>query len=115
MRLDDPVAKALHASGATVGLCGRNAAALHGLEAMLWALAYWWLGTLDSLTDASVYGLATMTTFEIPGLTLPSRWHMLSALQAVNGVLLFGISTAFLFAVIQVHWQSFSHRHQTVP
>jgi hypothetical protein len=39
---------------------------------------------------------------------------MLSALQAVNGVLLFGISTAILFAVIQVHWQWFSHRHQTV-
>ena len=39
---------------------------------------------------------------------------MLSALQAVNGVLLFGISTAFLFAVIQVHWQSFAHRHQPV-
>jgi hypothetical protein len=87
-------------------------AALHGLEGVLWASAYWWLGALDSFTDASVYALATMTTFEIPGLTLPSRFHMLSAVQAVNGVLLFGISTAFLFAVIQVHWQSLSHRHE---
>ena len=87
-------------------------AALHGLEGVLWASAYRWLGALDSFTDASVYALATMTTFEIPGLTLPSRWHMLSALQAVNGVLLFGISTAFLFAVIQVHWQLLSHRHE---
>src|SRR6476660_3930386 len=73
-----------------------------------WAGAYWWLGALDSFTDASVYALATMTTFEIPGLTLPSRFQMISALEAVNGVLLFGISTAFLFAVIQVHWQSLS-------
>ena len=87
-------------------------AALHGLEGVLWASAYWWLGALDSFTDASVYALATMTTFEIPGLTSPSRFHMLSALQAVNGVLLFGISTAFLFAVIQVHWQAVSHRHE---
>ena len=87
-------------------------AALHGLEGVLWASAYWWLGALDSFTDASVYALATMTTFEIPGLTLPSRFHMLSALQAVNGVLLFGISTAVLFAVIQVHWQALSHRHE---
>ena len=87
-------------------------AALHGLEGVLWASAYWWLGALDTFTDASVYALATMTTFEIPGLTLPSRFHMLSALQAVNGVLLFGISTAFLFAVIQVHWQVLSHRHE---
>ena len=87
-------------------------AALHGLEGVLWASAYRWLGALDSFTDASVYALATMTTFEIPGLTLPSRWQMLSALQAVNGVLLFGIGTAFLFAVIQVHWQLLSHRHE---
>jgi hypothetical protein len=105
----------LRAVPAMIGHIGAVAlilAALHGLEAMLWASAYWWLGALDSFANASVYALATMTTFEIPGLTLPSRWHMLSALQAVNGVLLFGISTAFLFAVIQVHWQSFSHRQQ---
>jgi len=87
-------------------------AALHGLESVLWASAYWGLGALDSLTDASVYALATMTTFEIPGLTLPPRFQMLSALEAMNGVLLFGISTAFLFAVIQVHWQLLPHRHE---
>ena len=53
-------------------------------------------------------------TFEIPGLTLPPRWQMISALEAVNGALLFGISTAFLFAVIQVHWQLLSHRRERV-
>jgi hypothetical protein len=89
-------------------------AALHGLEGVLWALAYWGLGALDSVTDASVYALATMTTSDIPGLTVPARFQMLSALQAVNGVLLFGISTAFLFAVIQVQWRLLSHRHEKV-
>ena len=69
-----------------------------------------WLGALDSFTHASIYSLATMTTFELPGLTLPSRFQMISALQAVNGVLLFGISTAFLFAVMQAHWHLLSHR-----
>src|SRR6185295_11239563 len=63
--------------------------ALHGLEGVLWALAYWWLGALDSLTDASVYSLGSMTTFDIPGLALPPRFRMLSALEAVNGALLF--------------------------
>ena len=87
-------------------------AALHGLEGVLWALAYWSIGALDSFSNASVYALATMTTFEIPGLTMLPRFQMISALQAVNGVLLFGISTAFLFAVIQVHWQLLSRRHE---
>lgn len=89
-------------------------AALHGLEGFLWALAYWGLGALDSVRDASVYALATMTTFDVVGVTVPARFQMLSALQAVNGVLLFGISTAFLFAVIQVQWRLLSNRHETV-
>ncbi len=88
-------------------------AALHGLEGVLWALAYWRLGALDSLADASVYSLASMTTFDMPGLALPPRFRMLSALEAVNGALLFGISTAFLFAVIQAHWVLLFHRHDT--
>jgi hypothetical protein len=95
-----------------IGAVALTLAALHGLESVLWASAYWGLGALDSLTDASVYALATMTTFEIPGLTLPPRFQMLSALEAMNGVLLFGISTAFLFAVIQAHWQLLSHRRE---
>jgi hypothetical protein len=90
---------------AHIGAVAVTLAALHGLEGVLWALAYLWLGALDSFTQASTYALATLTTFEIPGLTLPPRFQMISALQAVNGVLLFGISTAFLFAVIQVHWR----------
>jgi hypothetical protein len=89
-------------------------AALHGLEGVVWASAYRWIGAFNSFTDASVYALATMTTFEVPGLTVPARFQMISALQAVNGVLLFGISTAFLFAVIQVHWKALSHQLETV-
>ena len=95
-----------------IGAVALILAALHGLEGVLWALAYWWLGALGSFGEASVYALSTMTTFEIPDLTLPSRFQMISALEAVNGVLLFGISTAFLFALIQVHWQLLSHRHE---
>jgi hypothetical protein len=110
-------AERLRAVPTVIGQIGAVAvilAALHGFEGLLWALAYWGLGALDSVTDASVYALATMTTFEIPGLTVPARFQMLSALQAVNGVLLFGISTAFLFAVIQVHWRLLAHPHETV-
>ncbi len=94
-----------------IGAVALILAALHGLESMLWASAYRWLGALGSYTDASVYSLATMTTFEIPGLVLPPQWRMISALEAVNGVLLFGISTAFIFAVIQAYWLTLSRRH----
>lgn len=93
-----------------IGAAALILTALHGCEGVLWALAYWWLGAFESFTDASVYSLGSMTTFDIPGLVLPARFHMFSALEAVNGALLFGISTAFLFAVIQAHWSRLSHR-----
>ena len=115
VRLDRHKPDRLRAIPTVIGHIGAVAlilAALHGLEGVLWASAYWWLGALDSFTDASIYALATMTTFEIPGLTLAARFQMISALEAVNGVLLFGISTAFLFAVMQVHWQLLSHRRE---
>lgn len=90
-------------------------AALHGVEGVIWAAAYRWLGIFDSFTDASTYSLAAMTTSETSAVPRASRWPMLSALEAVNGGLLFGISTAFLFAVIQVHWQTLLHRRHTSP
>src|SRR5690349_15277789 len=117
VRVDKQRPERLRAVPTMIGHIGAVAlilAALHGVEGFLWALAYWGLGALDSVTDASVYALATMTTFDVPGLAVPTRFQMLSALQAVNGVLLFGISTAFLFAVLQVQWRLLSHRYEIV-
>ena len=93
-----------------IGAVALILAALHGLGSTLWASAYRWLGAFTSFTDASLYSLGTMTTFEVPGLTLAPRWRMLGALEAVNGVLLFGISTAFIFAVMQAYWLTLSRR-----
>ena len=53
-----------------------------------------------------------MTTLDIPGLALPSRYQMISVLEGVNGVLLFGISTAFIFAVMQTYFLMLSRRHE---
>ena len=71
---------------------------------------YQWLDAFGSFTEASLYSLGTMTTFETPGLVLPSRLRMLGALEAVEQALLFGISTAFIFAVMQAYWLMLSRR-----
>jgi hypothetical protein len=113
VRVDKHKLHRLRAIPIVIGHIGAVAlilAALHGVEGVLWASAYRWLGAFDSFTDASVYSLGTMTTFELPGLALPSRGQMVGALEAVNGVLLFGISTAFIFAVMQVYWSMLFRR-----
>ncbi|BBX68483.1 hypothetical protein [Mycolicibacterium psychrotolerans] len=93
--------KAIPAVIGSIGFVAVALALMHGLEGVLWASAYRSLGAFDSFADASVYSLGTMITLDIPGLVLPSRLRMISALEAVNGVMLFGISTAFIFAVMQ--------------
>jgi Ion channel len=96
-----------------IGAVALLLAALHGLESLLWASAYKWLGALDSFTDASVYSIGTMTTLDMPSLVVGPQWRMITALEAVNGVLLFGISTAFIFAVMQAYWLILSRGRDT--
>ncbi len=87
-----------------VGAVGLLLAVLHGIEAAIWAAAYVWLGALDSPKDAILYSLDSMTTRGASGLMLEPRWQMMGALEAADGMLLFGISTAYIFAVMQVYW-----------
>jgi hypothetical protein len=49
-----------------------------------------------------------MTTRGASGLVLEQHWRMMGALEAANGMLLFGISTAYIFAVMQVYWSMLS-------
>jgi hypothetical protein len=81
-------------------------AVLHGLEAMLWAAAYLWLGAFGSYIDALLYSLGTLTSASTA--EVGSQWHMVSALEAMDGALLFGISTAFIFTVMQDYWPMLS-------
>lgn len=75
-------------------------AALHAIESGVWAVAYVSLGALPSPADASLYSLDSMTTRGAAGLVLAPKWRMLGAIESANGLLLFGISTAFLFAIM---------------
>ena len=87
-----------------IGVAGLLLAALHGMEAALWAAAYSWLGALNSPADAILYSVDTIATRGASGVTLERPWGMMGALEAVDGMLLFGISTAYIFAVMQSYW-----------
>ena len=87
-----------------VGTAGLLLAVLHGIEAAIWAAAYVWLGGLNLPKDAILYSVDSMTTRGASGLMLEQHWRMMGALEAANGMLLFGISTAYIFALMQVYW-----------
>ena len=93
-----------------IGSVGLLLAALHGMEAALWAAAYWWLGALDSAAEALLYSVDSFSTRGASGLTLEHHWRMMGALEATDGMLLFGISTAFIFTVMQDYWPLMTRR-----
>jgi hypothetical protein len=74
---------------------------LHGIEAGAWGMAYQLLGALPNNKAAMLYSLGAMTTYGNSGTSLPTQWRMMGALEALNGMLLFGLTTAFLFGMIQ--------------
>jgi hypothetical protein len=87
-----------------IGAVALLATALHGLEGGIWAAAYVLLGALPDSRSAMLYSLGAMATYGHASLHLEPRWQMMGALEALNGMLLFGLTTAFLFAVIQKVW-----------
>jgi hypothetical protein len=77
---------------------------LHGLEAGIWAAAFRTLGALPDNKSAILYSLGALTTFGDSDLFLAARWELMGALEALNGVILFGLTTAFLYGMIQQVW-----------
>jgi hypothetical protein len=76
-------------------------AILHGFEAAIWATAYWLLGALPDYPSAMLYSLNAITSYGHERFLLEGQWQLLGALEALNGMLLFGLSTAFLFHMIR--------------
>src|SRR6516162_4564423 len=68
------------------------------------AAAYLWVGALDSPTDALLYSVDSMSTLGATGLALQRPWQLMGGLEAVNGMILFGVSTAYVVAVMQLYW-----------
>jgi hypothetical protein len=87
-----------------IGGTALMASMLHGLEAGIWAAAYRLLGALPDNRSAMLYSVGAMTTYGHANIFLENRWQMMGALEALDGMLLFGLTTAFLFAMIQRVW-----------
>jgi hypothetical protein len=69
-------------------------------EIALWAFALDLSGAVADIS-AAIYSSAGSYTTSGSDVVLPPQWKLLGPLEAVCGMLMFGVSTAFIFAVIQ--------------
>src|SRR5467141_1801446 len=72
---------------------------LHILEILLWTAFYRWL--CFSLWESAFYfSAASYATVGYGDVVLPQMWRTLGPVESIIGVLMCGLSTSFLFAVV---------------
>jgi len=82
------------------------ATCLHALEAGMWAEAYRLLNALPDARSAMLYSLNAITSYGHSSLMLEDHWQLMGAMESLNGWLLFGLTTAFLFGMVEKVWSS---------
>lgn len=80
--------------------------AAHVVEVIVWSFAYRMVGAAPPGTDLLYFAFVNYTTLGYGDVTPVERWHLLGPMTAMNGVLLFGWSTAVIFAVLRAVMKS---------
>jgi hypothetical protein len=86
---------------AIVALATSFAFVAHLIEIALWAVLLITCGEFQEFGNAFYHSAVNYTTLGYGDLLLTPSWRLLGPLEAANGALMFGVSTAMVFAVIQ--------------
>jgi len=73
--------------------------ALHTVEVWAYALCFWRLHEIETFEAALYFSTVTFATLGYGDIVLSESWRLFAAIESVNGVILVGWSTAFLFTV----------------
>jgi len=73
----------------------------HLIEIALWAVLFVLCGEFQEFGTAYYFSAVNYTTLGYGDLLLTPSWRLLGPLEATNGALMFGVSAAMVFAVIQ--------------
>ena len=75
--------------------------AAHIAEVIVWSIAYAIVGVAPAGTDLVYFAFVNYTTLGYGDVTPLQRWQLLGPMTAMNGVLLFGWSTAVIFSILR--------------
>ena len=89
-------------------------AAMHLMQIALWAVILLVNGEISTFEQAFYVSAQNYTALGYGDVLLSGHWRLLGPLEAINGLLLFGLSTAVLFAVMS-NLIATSLRHQLGP
>ena len=88
---------------ADIGIVGTVLAVLlagHLLQFTTWALLFIVLGEFTDMETALYHSVVNFTSLGYGDIVMSPRWRLLGGLEAANGVLMFGVTTGSLMAVM---------------
>ena len=74
----------------------------HLVEVLVWSMIYVAVRAAPAGADLIYFAFVNYTTLGYGDITPVERWHLLGPMTAMNGVLLFGWSTAVIFEVLRM-------------
>ena len=78
---------------------------LHIVQTSLWAVFYYVQDLFSDFETSLYFSMVSFTTLGYGDVLLPRRWRLLGVIEGFSGVLLCGVSTAFIFAVVNAMFQ----------
>jgi hypothetical protein len=75
--------------------------AAHVTEVLVWSFAYGLMGAALADADLVYFAFVNYTTLGYGDITPVASWRLIGPMTAMNGVLLFGWSTAVIFEVLR--------------
>jgi voltage-gated potassium channel Kch len=78
---------------------------LHMIETAIWASFYYVRGLFPDFETSLYFSITSYTTIGFGDVVLPRAWRMLGGIEGISGVLLCGLSTAFVFAIVNALFQ----------
>ena len=74
----------------------------HMTEAAIWAVFYLHAELFPDFETSLYFSLQSYSTVGYGDVGLPEKWRLLGTIESISGVLLCGLSAAFLFAIVTV-------------
>jgi ion channel len=73
---------------------------IHLFEIAVWALFFWWHKCLPDAESSFYFSGVTYATIGYGDLVLPKEWRLFGPVEGLTGILMCGLSTAFLFVIV---------------
>ena len=94
------VGKSLWLDIAIVGRAIALALIAHLIEIAVWAVLYEMCGEFADFGTAYFHSAGNYTTLGDSDVVMSASWRLLGPLEAANGMLLFGVTTAMIFTIM---------------